>query len=553
MRGINQDMSKISQYLNEHILGEVTSAESARKSFSTDGSVLSITPELVIHPKVTNDIRKVARFTWQLAEKGHIMPMTARGGGSDTTGAAIGKGIVINNLAHLNKIIYISTKSKDQFVHVQPGVNFSTLNETLKSHSMIIPTYPSSASYSTIGGAVANNTGGPLAGRYGMIRDWVKRLEIVLSNGDLIETTRISKRELNKKKGLQTFEGEIYRKIDGIIEDNQQLIKDQISTDLLDNIGYPGISQVKQKDGSFDLTPLIIGSQGTLGFISEIVLKTDFYSNEESAIVATFSNAEVARDAADILATLKPATLEFIDGELFEISKTHGKKYLFQNDETDNPVGAVLFASFDDYGDRAQNHKIKLVIKKLSKLETNIFDSNKHPIDELYAIRDVSSVIIQPDSKEETMPPLIDGASIPADRREEFISSLKEIATKHHIKLPVQIQWLDNVVNTRPIMQLHRVGDKQKVFKLIAEYSELVNRLGGNLMAKSGEGRLKATAAYKLIDDELLNMYAEVRLAFDPFGTMNPGVKQQSDLKTLVSHLNPEYSLANIAKYSPRW
>jgi len=546
-------MSKISQYLNEHILGEVTSAESARKIFSTDGSVLSITPELIVHPRVTNDIRKVARFTWQLAEKGHVMPMTTRGGGSDLTGAAIGKGIIINNLAHLNKIIYISQKSKDQFVHVQPGVNFATLNETLNSHDMTIPVWPTSAKFSTIGGAVANNSSGLASGRNGLIRDWVNRLEIVLSNGDLIETSRITRRELNKKKGLQTFEGEIYRKIDGIIEDNQELIKDKIDLDARDNAGYPGIAKVKQRDGSFDLTPLIIGCQGTLGIISEIVLKTEFYSNEESALVATFKSAEAARDAADILATLKPASIQFLDGELFNMAKTHGKKYLFQTDELVDLIGAVLYVSFDDYGDRARTHKIKSATKKLSKLETTIFASTNHPIEDLFAVRDVSSVLLQPEIKEESMPSLIDGASIPANRREDFIAALDELATKHHVKLPLQIQWLDNIIDTRPIMQLHRVGDKQKVFKLIADYAELVNKFDGCLIAKSGEGRLKATAVYKQLDDDLIEMYAQIRAVFDPFGTMNPGVKQQSDLKTLISHLNPEYSLANFAKYSPRW
>ncbi|NCQ54040.1 FAD-binding oxidoreductase, partial [Candidatus Saccharibacteria bacterium] len=99
-------MSKITQYLNEHILGEVTSAESVRQRFSRDGSVLSVTPELIVSPRVTNDIRKVARFSWQLAEKGHVLPLTARGGGSDKTGASIGKGIILNTIAHLNNIIY---------------------------------------------------------------------------------------------------------------------------------------------------------------------------------------------------------------------------------------------------------------------------------------------------------------------------------------------------------------------------------------------------------------------------------------------------------------
>jgi FAD/FMN-containing dehydrogenase len=105
--GIYTVMSKITQYLNEHILGEVTSAETVCQRFSHDGSVLSIKPEMVVSPRVTNDIRKVARFSWQLAEKGHTLPITVRGSGSDKTGAAIGKGIIINTIAHLDNIIYI--------------------------------------------------------------------------------------------------------------------------------------------------------------------------------------------------------------------------------------------------------------------------------------------------------------------------------------------------------------------------------------------------------------------------------------------------------------
>jgi FAD/FMN-containing dehydrogenase len=542
-------MSKITQYLNEHILGEATSAESVRKRFSRDGSVLSIIPEMVVHPRVTNDIRKVARFTWQLAEKGHIMSMTTRGGGSDQTGAAIGKGVIINTNAHLNKIIYVNIKGKDSFVHVQPGVNFSTLNEMLESNGMFIPSYPTSSDYSTIGGAVANNAGGPLSGRYGLTGDYVTRLEIVLANGDLIETTRINRHELSKKKGLQTFEGELYRKIDGIIEDNQQLISDKISNKDRDNTGYPGIAKVKQRDGSFDLTPLFIGSQGTLGIISEIVLKPEFYNNEELIIVATFNSSQMARDAADLIAQLKPTILDYFDGRTFETAKnSYGKQYL----STDINASAVLFISFNDFSDRARKHQMKLALKKLSKLETTLFTSDNYPPEELYAVREISSLILQPETKKETMPPLIDGASIPANRREEFLASLNDLASKHHIDLPCHINWLGGTVHVRGLFQLNQVSDKQKVFKLISDYTELVIRCDGNMSTESSEGRLRATAAYSQIDDDVLDIYNQIREAFDPFGTLNPGVKQKSDLKTLISHLNPDYDLSDFAQYAPK-
>ena len=545
-------MSKIAQYLNEHVLGEVTSAGPVLKRFSRDGSILNITPELVVHPRVTNDIRKVARFTWQLAEKGHVMPITARGGGSNRTGAAIGKGIIINTLAHLNNIIYINLKSKDQFVHVQPGVKFGTLNDTLKSHGMIIPTFPSSSDYSTIGGAVANNSGGHLSGVHGLTGDWVTRLELILANGDLIESSRINRRELSKKKGLQTFEGEIYRKIDGIIEDNQQLIIDEIAKSSHDNTGYPGIAKVKQRDGSFDLTPLFIGSQGTLGIISEIVLRTDFYNIDESIIVAAFEKAEIARDAADLITPLQPSSLEIIDGTLFDVARAHGKKYPFFSTDASNSVGAVLFASFNGFSDHARQRKMKQALKKLSKLESTIFTSEKYSIDELNAIREVSSVTLQPESAEESSPSLIDGSSVPIDRREEFIVAVGELAKKHHITLPLHIRWLDGVIYTRPTLNLHNISDKQKTFKLINDYTELVSKFGGNISAESSEGRLKATAAYSQINKDVLNIYNQIRAVFDPFGTLNPGVKQESDLKTLVSELNPDYNSADFAQYSPQ-
>ena len=544
-------MNKIAQYLNEHILGEVNSDESIRQKFSRDGSILSINPELVIHPRVTNDIRKIARFTWQLAEKGHILPMTIRGSGSDKTGAAIGKGIVINTLAHLNKTIFISLKNKDQFVHIQPGVNFGALNETLKSHGMIIPTYPQSSSYSSIGGSVANNSGGMQSGRYGLTGDWVMRLEVVLANGDLIETNRISKHELSKKKGLQTFEGEIYRKIDGIIEDNQQTITDKIANNPPENTGYTGIAKVKNHDGSFDLTPLLIGSQGTLGMISEIVLKTDFYSAEESIVVATFDSPELARDAADSLVSLQPDVIEVMDGELFDVAHGYGKKYVFSELYLDRNVGSILYISFNDFGDHARNHKMKQALKKLAKLETTIFTSVDYSADELNVIREVNSVILQPSAKGESRPSIIDGASIPSDRREEFIVALGELAKKHHISLPLHIKWLSGVILTRPTLQLHIVSDKQKTFKLIGDYMELVVKYGGSMSAESGEGRLRATAAYAQLDEDELDIYTQIRAAFDPFGTLNPGVKQKSDLRALVAQLNPDYNLADFAQYSP--
>ncbi|HKX23708.1 MAG TPA: FAD-binding oxidoreductase, partial [Candidatus Saccharimonadales bacterium] len=261
-------MNKVANYLQEHIVGEVLSANSVRKYFSTDGSIFEMTPSMVVYPKNVSDVRKVARFSWQLSEKGHVLPITPRGRGSDQSGAAIGKGIVMVFPAHMNRLLELDTKQR--LARVQPGINYLAFQEAVKTHGLFLPPYPSSIDYATIGGSIANNAAGEKTVKYGDTRKFVEGLEVVLADGELIQTTRLNKRELNRKKGLTNFEGEIYRQLDGLITDNWELIQQQgeIPGITKNAAGY-ALGQVKRKDGSFDLTPLFVGSQGTLGIVTE--------------------------------------------------------------------------------------------------------------------------------------------------------------------------------------------------------------------------------------------------------------------------------------------
>lgn len=531
-------MNKIAKYLNEHILGEASGNDAVCERFSSDGSILSIKPDIVVHPRTVNDIRKIARFTWQMAERGRVIPLTARGGGTDRTGAAIGSGIIVNMSTHLDKIIFVETKPKEQFIHVQSGVNIGLLSTLLQSGGIALPVVPASAKYATIGGAIANNISGVNSAQNGQIGQWVECLEVILSNGDIIETKRITKYELNKKKGLQTFEGELYRKIDGIIEDNEQLIIDKIAGSPLDNVGYSSIAKVKNHDGSFDLTPLIVGSQGTLGIISEIALRTVPYEEDKAIIVATFVRSETARDVADNIAKIaRPSTLEIIDGELFEQAESMGKKYIFGN--SDSKIASVLYITISSRDKRA----IKKILKQLSEVDTEVFTDDNYSIEELGIIREVGNFISQNLAKDKSMPQIINGASISSERREEFLLAVNELAHKNSINLPAQANWLTGVFDFYPAFNLRQIADKQKSLKLIHDYIEIVVRYGGDIVTQSGEGRLKTMAAYDQLDQDVSDVYKQIRETFDPFGTMNPGVKQQNTIKELAPKLNSNYIL----------
>lgn len=543
-------MSKIAAYLQEHIQGEVSTNVAILEALSTDGSVLQLIPEMVVYPRVTNDIRKVARFTFQLAEKGHILPLTPRGAGTDLTGGAIGKGVIVALPAHMNRLFELDAKQK--LVRVQPGMSAKALNDALALQGLAVPAFLSLAIDTTVGGMVATDDSGPLSGKYGTAGAWVHQLEVVLANGDVLQTGRLSKRELNKKKGLQSFEGEIYRSLDNLINDNQELIDTKIASDVRDNVGYSTIAKVKQKDGSFDLTPLFVGSQGTLGIISEMIMKTEFVSAHSSIAVATFASTEAARDAIDHLAALSPAFLEYFDSGFFDLAAERGKTYDFYKN-ADSIVEAVLLVGFDDFSDRSNAKKLKKVMKLLDTEGVQVTGVSGEDVSELAAIREVSSYLLTPAGKDVSAPPIVDGAYIPGERLEDFLIAVKGLSVKYGFILPVYSRTLEGLVFTRPTLQLHKVSDKQKIFKLLDEYASLVAQYGGHLIGDTGEGRVKANFAYKQLDSDVLELFASIKSIFDPNGIMNPGVKQPTELRQLVSHLRPNYSTAKLAGYVPHF
>lgn len=532
-------MNKIATYLSQHLSGEVSSAQSLRRLYATDGSVLSIAPEIIAFPRVTNDIRKVARFTWQLAEKGHTVGVTVRGYGGDVTGAAIGKGIVVDTSKYLNGILEIAVK--DKLVHVQPGVSLSYLEESLKwqGASLIGASHRGLRNVS-VGGAIANDS----LGADGSVSDNIKRLEVILANGDIIETGKLSRRDISKKLGLQTFEGEIYRKLEGLLEDNETLIKQIADDTTRDNTGYKRIAEVKSKDGSFDLTPLFVGSQGTLGIISEVVLKTEFYALDETLVVIVADSIQTGRDLTERILELEPTEVRVVDGALLRRAAKNGTTFPVLGSV--EKTGAAVVVRFNDFSPRAQDHKLKKLQKLLKKINMSSVDSIERDPADFRTLTNIA-VALQLGASDDKVPmPIVNGVSVPVNRCEEFEIAVDELGSKHHIELPLEYDAVAGVYNAFPLLSLDSVADKQKIFKLLTDYAALVDKCGGAFTADGAEGRLKANAAWANLDDAQAKLYEEVREIFDPFGTLNPGVKQKSDMRTLAGALRSSFDSASM-------
>lgn len=543
-------MSKIAQYLNEHILGDVTTDVAARRDLSTDAGMLTIKPELVVYPRTTSDIRKVARFSHQLVEKGHTIGITPRGGGSSAAGASIGKGVSLVTAAHMGRIFEFD--SKQCLVRLQPGVTCGALDGALKLQGYYLPAISSQPPYSTIGGAISDGVVGSSGTQSSAIVDYTSELEVVLANGDVIQTRPLSKRELSKKIAQTDFEGDIYRAVETLIEDNQQLIEG-IDVDQPDAGGYANITRVRNGN-TFDLTPLFVGAQGTLGIISEMIMKVDFYGDERRACAMAFSSQQALHDILDEARKLAPHTAMIIDGHLVSAAGAKGYQHelIVDAKSEGDKIAGILVCVFSDFNERVRKRKIKKCKKLASKFGATaiqVADTNEE-VDILLALRGIIYSAFRSTSSEGVISPLFSGVYIPVDRFEEFMTALGKLEAQQGISLFYTGDVMRSIYNFYPQFAYRTVQERQKMLKAFDMFSGLVVAHGGSVTAGGAEGRMKAPFVRKQWSPEITKLYNDIYTIFNPNHTLNPGVKQDIELREVVGMLRSTYSNHNRTDYA---
>lgn len=543
------NMSKVAQYLQEHLIGEVMTAPDAREYFSTDSSIFKVIPQIIVYPRAENDIRKAARFTWQLAERGRTIPLTARGLGTDQGGGAIGSGIMLVFPAHLNKILALD--SGKGTVTVQPGLNYGRLQQTLQTHGMFLPPYPASAEYSTIGGAIANNAAGEKSIKYGVTKDFVRELRVVLANGEVITTGRISKRELSKKMGLSSFEGEIYRSLDSLFNESKTLLE-KPQANVSKNVAGYDIWSVKQKDGSMDLTQLIVGSQGTLGIISEAIIETESYNPNKTLLVGYFDDIAKACHANIALQKLTPSAVELVDDNLLKFIDEHNPNQL--KDLVSRPIPKIiLLVEFDDIVKRQQKKRAKKAKKILEQhaYEVRVTDDD-HEQQDFWKIRHSAAAIQWENIGNKKALPVIEDGIVPLERMGDLLDKVYALFKSYDLQIAVWGHAGNANLHMQPFFDLSQVGDRQKVFKIMDEYYQIIIELGGSTTGEHNDGRLRAPYLKKLYGEDIYDVFKKIKLIFDPFNTLNPGIKIDVTLQDLQPIMRQEYSLDHLYDHMPR-
>ena len=533
-------MSKLVRYLQQHIIGEALEGKHLRRQFANDASPLKLEPLAVVFPNGEQDVRRVARFLWQLAEKGKPVCLTARGAGTDFSGASIGQGLIMAFTAHMNRVL--SYDGRKDLLEVEAGARLDKLQQVFNVQYRFLPPMPASSQLATIGGSVANNSGGCYSEKYGLMVNYVVGLRVVLANGEVITIEKLSKRALNRKLGLANFEGQIYRQLDSLLADSQQLINETADPEAV-NTGY-NLSRIKGRDGSFNLVPLVLGAQGTLGVVTTVQLKSAPYNPQPKTILMEFKDMNNCLAAVSSLKKLKPAVIEMVDsGVLRQVARLSP---LALKDVVSDFDSIALLVEFDDV------HKVTIKRKLKQVLSISQSYATQHQLAEAEAdrerfwkVRRSVSYLLTDSSSRGRAVPAVENAYIPLENFANFYAEAQKLFKKLRLSFMAWGHIGLSQISVMPKLDLSEVSGRQGISKLIESYLLLVRQHGGRLNGCHNAGRLRSHCLAEELGAPRAELDMQVKQILDPYNILNPDVKVVADKKQVFANLADNYNLSD--------
>ncbi len=428
-------------------------------AYSTDAvGYLVGKPEFIVWPISNDQVVEIVK----LANREKI-PIVPRGAGSSLAGGCTPKkGGIVLDFSKMNRILEIDEKNLT--VWVEPGVVLAKLNEKLAKYKLFFPPTPASDSIATFGGSINTNAGGLRAVKYGVMRDWVLGMEVILGTGEIINTGR----------------------------------------------------KLRKCVSGYDINSLIVGSEGTLGIVTKALLKVTTLPEFFLSAVAFFSSLKEAGECIYevIRRGIGPTAGEIIDKISLEaVSRFVGLDY---------PEECEAMVLFEVDGDKEEVEKklnaIRSIFEEKNAIEHKVAYTPEENIS-VWAARKAAYpayFTIKPGQVTEDI-------TVPLDKFTEMIEKIFEVMKKYDVTIPMLGHCADGGIHPCIVYDPRDKDETERAHKAAHEIMDIALELDGTVTGEHGIGELKRNWLLDEWGPVLVRLLKEIKKIFDPNGILNPG------------------------------
>ncbi len=547
-------------HLRRHVDGEVRFDAVTRQLYATDASIYQIEPVGVVIPKTVAALQSAV----QIALEMHV-PIVPRGGGTSLSGQSIGAGIVLDCSKYLNKILDIDPTL--EIARVQPGVILDQLNRALAPHHLMFGPDVATASRANLGGMIGNNSAGSHSIVHGKTIDHVRRLTVLLSDGNVHDLGPLSVADW-QRQDQRTFAGKLHHQVRQIVSDAAPEIQRHFPRILRRVSGYNLDILVqangrREPTGGTESTPgthqpayagpppraatglhqLLVGSEGTLGITLEAELNVVPRPKVVGLLVPQFSSLAAAMGALDVCLEMQPSAIELMDHLLIALSR----KNLSLQDTTSALTGtpeALFMVEFsgDDFRyvtDRIKKLQAKLqgmpgVIATLPAIEANQRQA-------LWNLRNAAMPLLLGMPGDRKPVTFIEDSAVAPVHLPRFVERFRETLKKHGTDGAFYGHASVGCLHIRPLLNLKDPGDVARMRRITEDVSDLVLEFGGSLSGEHGDGLARSEWNRKMFGDVVYDAFCKIKHAFDPYQLFNPGKIVHAPLMTENLRYGPTY------------
>lgn len=543
--------------MSSKINGDIYTDENTLYNFSHDTSLFEVLPQAVIFPKNVEDVKKLVKFVAENKKSHPSLSITPRSAGTDMSGGAINDSLILVFEKYYNEIGEVNGDG----IKVRPGAYYRDFEKMTLKKRKLMPAYPASRDLCAVGGMVANNAGGEKSLIYGKVENYIKSLKVVLADGNEYEIKPLSRKELSKKMAQKDFEGQIYKKTFQLIENHYDEIKKAKPNVSKNSTGYK-IWDVWDRDRDiFDLTQIFVGSQGTLGLITEINFKLVDAPKHSGVLVGYARDLDHMAEIIQILKRHNPTSVEAFD----EYTLKFAFKFFLQFREGIGWLGLaklairlipdalillrgiprmIFLASFDSNSYDDIKHKIDSLRKdiKIKHWRITLEEAeNEEKSERFWMMRRKSFKLLRDNVKDKHTAPFIDDLVVPPENLAEFWPKLKKIMDSYELLYTIAGHLGDGNFHIIPLMDLADSKERAKIEPCLNEVIDLVKKYNGVISGEHNDGLIRSPFLDRIYSPKIVKIFREVKTVFDPQNIFNPHKKTDSNWQWSKKHMRKRF------------
>jgi FAD/FMN-containing dehydrogenase len=547
---------KLLDKLKQVVKGDIATDADTINTFSHDTSLFEVKPQVVVSPKDAEDIKNLIKFVTANKKAHPTLSLTGRSAGTDMSGGAINDSIILAFAKYFNQI----GSFKDNVVTVQPGVYYRDFEKETLKKNLIFPSYPASREICAMGGIVNNNSGGEKSLQYGKTERYVKKIKVVLSDGNEYVFEPLTQKQLQQKMHKKNFEGHLYKNMYKLIKDNYAAIQKAKPNVTKNSAGYALWNVYDKEKKIFDLTQLWVGAQGTLGMLLEADIEVVPVKKHHEMEIIFLNDLSHLGEIIDAVLPLQPESFESYDDNTLklalrffpEFAKKLGVSGLFQSGLAFLPafmelaVGKLpkLILQVDFAGDDLNElkQKIDALRDKIKHLHPNTRIAIDDQEKKYWMVRRESFNLLRNKIRDKHTAPFIDDFVIDPHKMTEVVEQVTAILKQYPEFIFTVAGHVGNGnFHIIPIADIKNPKVREAIPVIAKKVYEIVIKYGGSTTGEHNDGLIRTPYLEQMYGEKIVKLFEKTKNIFDPHNIFNPRKKVKGDLDFAMKHIRTEW------------